>query len=149
MKEIPLKPVLVIMSLAMALGQANLVAAHDLSGSLGNASASIDYYQVRCFDDGAGPNGYLEVSLTDVAPVAAPKISIQVIRDDTATNATDPFDGDAGHSPTLSIKGSGDQYYFLTIDKTAAGAENYAVEYHCVTNDNQHTGTDIYTITDQ
>ena len=37
----------------------------------------------------------------------------------------------------------------LTIDKTAAGIENYAVEYHCVTNTNQHTGTDIQTITDQ
>ena len=149
MKKIPLKRGLTILSLSMALAQANLVYAHDLSGSLGVASTSIDYYQVHCFDDGAGPNGYLEVSLKDIAPVAAPKISLQVIRDDTATNTTDPIDGDAGESPILSVKGSADQYYFLTIDKTAAGAESYSAEYHCLTNDNQHTGTEIYTITNQ
>ena len=123
--------------------------AHELSGSLGVASSAIDYYQVHCYDDGTGPNGYLEVSISDIAPVAAPKLSIQVIKDNTATNATDPIDGDAGHSPTLMVNGSADQYYLLTIDKTASGVENYAAEYHCMTNTNQHTGTDIQTITDQ
>ncbi len=149
MKKIPLKQGLAIMSLIMALAPENLVYAHDLSGSLGFASTSIDYFQVHCFDDGAGPNGYLEVALKDIAPVATPKISLQVIRDNMATNTTDPIDGDAGESPILSVNGSGDQYYLLTIDKTAAGAENYSVEYHCMTNDNQHTGTELYMITNQ
>ncbi len=139
---------LVLIAGLLGFGQ-TVAFAHDLSGSLGVASSAVDYYQVHCYDDGTGSNGYLEVDISDIAPINAPKLSIQVIKDNTATNATDPIDGDAGHSPTLTVYGSADQYYQLTIDKTAAGIENYAVEYHCVTNTNQHTGTDIQTITDQ
>ncbi|MDO9103471.1 MAG: hypothetical protein Q7U57_00780 [Methylovulum sp.] len=149
MKKISLKPVLAMVSLLAVLGQANVAVAHDQSGSLGNANSAIDQYQVHCFDDGSGANDHLEVAVKDLAPKATPKVSLQVIRDDTATNTTDAVDGDASYSPEVSVKGSADQYYLMTVDKTAAGAENYLIEYHCITGDNQHTGTDIFSLTNQ
>lgn len=149
MKKIPLKPVLAIMTLSAVLGQVNPASAHDQSGSLGKINTAIDQYQVHCFDDGTGPNGYLIVAIKDLAPKVAPKLSVQVIRDNTATNTTDAVDSDASYSPEVNVGGSGDQYYLLTVDKTATGAENYSVEYHCMTSDNQHTGTDIFQLTNQ
>lgn len=123
--------------------------AHDMSGSLGNASSSIDQYQVHCFDDNTGPNAKLEISVQDNSPKVAAKVSLQVAVNNTAFNTTDAVDGDASFSPELSVKGDADEYYYVTVDKTAAGEENYLIEYHCMTSDNQHTGTDIFQLTDQ
>ena len=147
MKKIPLKPVLAIMSLSAVL-QTSPALAHDISGSLGKANTVVDYYQVHCYDDGNGPNNRLEVAIKDLAPVAAPKVSIQIIRDDTTTNTTDAVDGDASYSPIVNVTGS-DGFFYMTVDKTATGAENYSVQFHCMTSDGQHTGTIISTIADQ
>lgn len=148
MKQIPLKPVLVTMILLTAWGQTNPVSAHDITGSLGKTNTAIDYIQVHCYNDSNGSNDHLEVKIKDLAPVAAPKVSIQLTRDNTTTNATDAIDGDAGYSPAVSVKG-GDGYFYITIDKTATGAENYSVQFHCKTSDDQHTGTTISPISDQ
>lgn len=147
MKKIPLKPILTIMSLLAAL-QTNPAFAHDISGSLSKASTAIDYYQVQCYNDGNGLNHRLEVALKDLLPAAVPKVSIQVIRDNVSTNTTDAVDGDASYSPTASVMG-GDGFFYMTVDKTATGAENYSVQFHCMTSDGQHTGTSVSTITDQ
>ena len=133
---------------AMALAQTGLANAHDLTGSLGTDASAIDQYQVHCYDDGAGVTDHLYAAVKDLTPVAAPLVSIQVIRDNKATNSTDAVDGNATYSPTVKVKGS-DGFFILTVDKTGAGAENYAVQYHCETLDNQHTGTDITQITNQ
>lgn len=148
MKKLPIKPILTIMSFSIVWAQVSPVSAHDVSGTLGTANTAIDYYQVHCYDDGSGPNDHLYVALKDLAPKAAPKVSIQVIRDDIAVNTTDAVDGDASYSPPVSVKGS-DGFFYMTIDKTATGMENYSVQFHCVTSDNQHTGTDIFQLTDQ
>lgn len=132
----------------MALLETDLANAHDLIGSLGADASAIDQYQVHCYDDGAGVTDHLYAAVKDSTPVAAPLVSIQIIRDNKATNSTDAVDGNATYSPTVKIKGN-DGFFILTVDKTGAGAENYAVQYHCETLDNQHTGTDITQITNQ
>lgn len=142
------KSTLAKMIVVMALAQGGIVNAHDLTGSLGAAASAIDQYQVHCYDDGAGPTDHLYGAVKDLTPIAAPLVSIQIIRDNKATNTTDAVDGNATYSPTVKVKGN-DGFFILTIDKTAAGAENYAVQYHCETIDNQHTGTDITQITNQ
>ncbi|MCF8006110.1 MAG: hypothetical protein K9K84_01765 [Methylovulum sp.] len=137
-----------IMSMLISLFSNNATA-HDLSGSLGQASSAVDFYQIHCFDDGAGANGYLEAELRDETPIAAPLISMQISVGERVYNTTDAKDADAAYSPSLQVAGNADEYYLITINKTAAGKENYAVSYHCLTAENQHTGTEIFRIADQ
>jgi len=137
-----------IMSMLISVFSNNATA-HDLNGSLGQASSAVDFYQIHCFDDGSGANGYLEIELRDEAPSAAPLMSMQISVGERVYNTTDAKDADAAYSPSLQVTGNADEYYLITIDKTAAGKENYAVSYHCMTAQNFHTGTAIFPIADQ
>ncbi len=114
--------------------------AHNINGALGKAAGATDYYQVECFDDGTGPADRLLVEIKDLAPVAAPLISVQVTKGAIAKNTTDIVDGNATYSPTLTVNGGNGSYY-LIVDKTAAKAETYNLQVHCETSDDQHTGT--------
>lgn len=124
------------------------VLAHDQSGSLATAQSSTDYYQVSCYDDGNGSASYLEFSVMDAKPVAAPIISAQISKGYQIVNTSDNTDSDASYSPdVIALGGSG--AYFVMINKNKAGVENYAFQYHCMTADNQHTGTDITPLQNQ
>ncbi|MFI3157678.1 MAG: hypothetical protein QX199_16155 [Methylococcaceae bacterium] len=140
MNKITLKDTFVSVSLLGILGYANSAAAHDINGALGKAAGATDYYQVECFDDGAGPADRLLVEIKDLAPVAAPLISVQVTKGIIAKNTTDVVDGNATYSPTLTVNGGNGSYY-LIVDKTAAKAETYNLQVHCETSGDQHTGT--------
>jgi hypothetical protein len=87
------------------------------------------------------------VAIKNNTPSAA-RLSIQAIRDNGATNSTDAVNANAAYSPTILQAGS-DGYFYLTVNKTAAGAVNYSIQYHCQTSDNQHSGTDIVQLTNQ
>ena len=140
MNKMTLKNTFLSVSLLGVLGYAGSPAAHDINGTLGKAAGATDYYQVECFDDGTGPADHLVVEIKDLAPVAAPLISVQVTKGIIARNTTDAVDGNATYSPTLTVKG-GNGAYFLTVDKTAAKAEAYNIQIHCLTGGSQHTGT--------
>ncbi|TAN69975.1 MAG: hypothetical protein EPN17_06635 [Methylobacter sp.] len=114
--------------------------AHDINGALGKAAGATDYYQVECFDDGAGAADHLVVEIKDLAPVASPLISVQVTKGIIAKNSTDAVDGNATYSPTLTVNGGNGSYY-LIVDKTAAKAETYNLQIHCETSAGLHTGT--------
>lgn len=147
MKKISLKNSILALVALCALGLLNVASAHDVNGSLGKASSAIDYYQVQCFDDGSGPTDHLDVAIKNNSRGAA-KLSVQVIRDNTATNATDAANGNATYSPVVNQKGS-DGFFYMTVDKTAVGVVNYSLQYHCQTSDQQHTGTNIFQLTNQ
>ncbi|MDO9103469.1 MAG: hypothetical protein Q7U57_00770 [Methylovulum sp.] len=138
MKQITMNKTLVAM--LAAIGYAGAAAAHDINGALGSAAGATDYYQVECFDDGTGPAEHLIVKIKDSTPVAAPLVSVQVTKGSIARNTTDAVDGNTTYSPTLKVKG-GNGMYYLTVDKTAANAENYNIQIHCETSAGQHTGT--------
>ncbi len=140
-------PLLLALCSLTALGQANLAHAHDISGSLGSANTSIDYYQVHCYNDGTGSTAHLYAAIKNNS-ATTPKVSLQIIRDNTATNTTDAVNGDASYSPGVYQPGT-DGFFYLTVDKTAAGVVNYSVQYHCQTGDQQHNGTDIFQLTNQ
>jgi hypothetical protein len=148
MKKITLISILPVLASLIAAPQS--VSAHDANGSLGASRAAMDYYQVKCYDDGngAGSTGRLEVKIKDLSPVAKPLISVQVIRDNIAKNTTDAVDANAAYSPLISFNG-GDGFFYMTVDKTAAGVENYSVAYHCLSPSGEHVGTDIFQLTDQ
>ncbi len=148
MKQLQLKNAFLATSVLSVLGYAGSASAHDQSGTLGVAATATDYYQVSCYDDGNGSAQKLAVQIKDAAPVAAPIVSIQVVKGRKASNSTDAVDGNAAYSPLLNITG-GDGDYNVTVSKTAAGAETYTFQFHCVTSGGDHTGTDIAVLQNQ
>jgi len=151
MKKQPLKLIYLALTIFFTLPSTNNALAHDIAGALGNDRSAMDVYQVHCYDDGAGPNDHLIVSVKDINPMAKPLVSIQVSSSTRVLNTTDEIDGDSISSPKVKLKGngSGDDYYLISIDKTDAGNEIYTVEYHCETFHNQHTGTNTALIINQ
>ena len=119
--------VLALLTVMGGLLPAAAVFAHDQAGSLAKAASSIDYYQVQC---GSGTTN-LSVKIRDLSVSAAtPLLSIQVFKDNRATNTTDTVPNDAAYSSPASLVG-GDGYYYMTVDKTATGSKNYHIVLHC------------------
>lgn len=122
------------------------VGADTQTGALGIAASATDYYQVFCSNDGAGVPASLSVQIQDSPPVAAPIVSAQVRVGSLLLNATDPVDGDGLASAFVHANGGSATTYDVLVDKTAAGAENYVLTFHCMTGldgTGLHTGTAI------
>jgi len=149
MKNTTIKKHLFVAATLLATGYAGIASAHDSgSRSLGTGIGATDLYQVNCSDDGTGPADHLFFQLQDLPPAAAPVLSAQVVKYPKAANTTDQKDGDAGLSPTIRLKG-GNGAYFITIDKSKAGAEIYKFNYHCETSSGFETGTELLVIQNQ
>jgi len=121
-----------------------VVSADEQSGTLGRGSANVDYYQVECFDVGAGPADYLELRLLDTAAVNSNAVmSAQVVKGLEALNTTDSGpDGDTRYSPWIRLRG-GEGLYQVLVGKNNQNADGYSLEYHCQTRTGQHAGTAI------
>jgi hypothetical protein len=120
--------------------------AHTQPGSLAAAASAANYYQVTCSDDGAGAPASLAVAVRDVAPAAAPLVSVQIQKGSAARNATDAVDGDPGFSPTVFVDG-GAGVYDVFVDKSDAGAEDFVLAFQCTTGaggTGSPTGTSIF-----
>jgi hypothetical protein len=111
-------------------GNAGITLAHTIGGSLGNAASATDYYRVTC------PPGthHLESRVRDNAPVAAPRVYVLTFKGTKATNTTDAVDGNTAYSPVV-LNASGSGVYHTFVGKTAAGAEKYSLQVHCLTDD--------------
>ncbi|MBL8498075.1 hypothetical protein ABF87_01625 [Nitrosomonas sp. JL21] len=68
-------------------------------------------------------------------------LSVQVIKDRLAANATDPVSGDGEPGPEARVYG-GNGNYLVLVNKTAAGMRTFNFTYHCkaIAND-VHTET--------
>lgn len=148
MKNIRMKKSVLAMALLFPLGQAGSAWAHDQSGSLGKSAGATDLYQVTCSTDSGGDSDHLNIQVLDSAPAASPMVSVQVQKGASAANSTDAKDGDTAYSPLVSAKG-GNGAYNVLVNKTASGAENYKLEYHCQAKDGEHTGTSIFVLQNQ
>ncbi|NOS88212.1 MAG: hypothetical protein HOP34_06665 [Methylococcaceae bacterium] len=133
----------------LAIGTAHSAWAHDQSGALGAAAGATDLYLVTCYDDneGNGASEHLSLDITDNAPKAAAMISMQVFKGGKALNTTDARE-DSLASPELQFAG-GDGAYWVVVNKSAAGKENYAIVYHCQNSTGGHTGTTITPLQNQ
>ncbi len=141
MKTSQIKAVLFSLSVMAAAIAPNFANAHESGArALGAGAGATDVYLVSCFDDGDGPTSYLTVAVQDLLPKAGPIVNIQIFRDGFVNNASDLVDGDAVASPFIKLS-RGDGTYFVIVNKTKSGAENYQFEYHCMTAGNAHTGT--------
>jgi hypothetical protein len=127
-------------------GFTNQVLAHSAGATIDptatNASAT-DLAQVICYDDGNGAPHHLLTEIQDLSPpVPGLFVSVQIMKDDKMTNGTDSVSGDASTSPaTILVGGAGG--YFISVSKTGAGAREFNITYHCQTEQDVHTGTDI------
>jgi hypothetical protein len=118
------------------------VLANDKSGILTNKATATDYYEVQCSKNTAGDTSYLQLSVKDLPPSAAPTISLQVTKGIKALNTSDATDNDATYSPVLkAVWGNGS--YFVAVDKNKAGAESYNLNFACMTAANKQSGTAI------
>ena len=133
------------LTLTLFAGMAN---AESLSGALGVSAASTDVYRVTCSANTNGDTVSLKVSLVDLAPKAAPMLSVQVLKAQLAKNTTDALDGDKLASPVLLISG-GNGGYDLRVNKTAAGAELYTLNYSCLSKSGKNTAISLTTLQNQ
>lgn len=118
--------------------------AHTQDGSLGDAAAATDYYQVTCNDDGSGPPASLVAQVQHRGPATTP-VAVVVHRGTAATTTVDTVPGDVVQSPLVYVNG-GDGVYNVFVSKTGSGAVNYTLSFHCMTGQNGgglHTGTII------
>jgi hypothetical protein len=123
-------------SLVAGLASVSSAQADVVNGSLGTGASATDHYHVTC----PAFNSRLEGNVTDLVPVAAPLVSMQIHKGNGAINTTDPVDGfqfiiappslQQVPSPTVSLFG-GLGAYDVLIDKTAAGVENYRMYVQC------------------
>jgi len=146
MKSASLKKIIMAASIMVAAGYAGGALAHSAGATIdsdGNNASATDLAQVICYDDGDGPADHLYVTIQDNSPpVSGLLLSAQIFKDGQMTNVTDTVSGDANSSPPARISG-GDGVYYLSVSKTATGARNFTVTYHCQTAADVHTGTDI------
>ncbi len=118
--------------LAAILGVPRAADAATLSGSLPLPASSAQLLFLDCSDDGAGLPLSATVQIRDLAPVAAPIVSVQLRRGTAATNSSDDVDGDAGASPLVFVNGGAGRYDVF-VDKTASGEEAFEVSAQCWT----------------
>jgi hypothetical protein len=67
---------------------------------------------------------------------------MQLLKGSRAISVTDTTSGDANFSPYVILSG-GNGTYTLLLNKTNVGARSFDLEWHCMTADNLHTGTDV------
>jgi hypothetical protein len=117
--------------------------ASDVMDPQGNAASFTALARVTCFNDGNGETAYLIARVRDKsAPVAGLFLSLHLMKSGRANNVTDVTPGDAFYTPFISLPG-GNGVYQMMLTKTAPGARAFDLEWHCMTADNVHTGTDI------
>lgn len=81
----------------------------------------------------------------DTPPVPELKVNLQLVKGRQAGNTTDPISGDGGaegFSPPIVLR-AGEGAYKMIANKTGFGQRVFSVVYHCMRNDNFHTGTEI------
>ena len=99
--------------------------------------------RVTCFDDGNGPAAMLVARIRDNSPaIHGLIVNVQLVKGGTALSISDEISGDASYSDYIALPG-GNGEYIMMVNKTAAGARHFDLEWHCYTSTNAHTGTDI------
>ncbi len=109
----------------------------------GNSAEFSTLTQVTCFDDGNGVPDHIIAQIEDKSPpVPGLLTTLVVMKGSQMLTASDPFSGDGEPGPYIRLHG-GPGVYTMMANKTAAGARDFEVEWHCNAVDNTHTGTDI------
>jgi hypothetical protein len=139
----PVKQVLVLLAAVCLSTGALAHSTRAVMDAPGTSATFTGLGRVTCFDDGSGPAALLMARVRDnSAPVAGLLINLQLLKGTMALNISDTVSGDANYSGYIALPG-GNGTYTVMVNKTAAGARDFDIEWHCMTAGNQHTGTDI------
>jgi len=112
----------------------------DADGTTANATVLA---AITCFDDGNGEPAGLFAQVKDLSdPEDGLFVSIQLYKGLKATSDTDTISGDADYSDGIQLD-AGPGVYQILVNKTDTGARRFDVIWHCMTEDDVHTGTDI------
>ncbi|GAB4364946.1 MAG: hypothetical protein Kow0060_22220 [Methylohalobius crimeensis] len=102
-----------------------------------------DMAVISCFDDNNGPPAKLFARVRDLSPPEPGLlVNMQIIKGGQAISVTDEFSGDGEFSAPVELYG-GSGTYTMLVNKTGLGPRSFEVEWHCMTETNIHTGTDI------
>lgn len=141
-----LQKILVMASFIITTGYASTISAHGGGATLdpaGNKATFTALARVTCFDDGHGPADSLVAKIRDNSPaVPGMFVSLQLLKGSKAISVTDITPGDAQFSQQVSLH-AGNGVYYMMANKTIAGTRDFEVEWHCMTANQVHTGTDI------
>jgi hypothetical protein len=117
--------------------------AHATLDAAGTRAVFTGMARVTCFNDGNGNAATLVARIRDNSDsIHGLMVNLQLIKASTALSISDEISGDAAYSDYISLPGGNGEYLML-VNKTAAGRRNFDLEWHCMTADNVHTGTDI------
>ncbi|MFZ2725168.1 MAG: hypothetical protein WAX77_02835 [Methylococcaceae bacterium] len=131
----------ILISTALLLTSVNVLAAAQ-NGSLGASATATDYYEVKCSKNTAGDTSYLQFSIKDLPPAVAPIINAQITKGIKALSTSDNTDNDTVYSSVIKAAW-GNGSYFVSVNKTKAGAELYTFNFACMTAKNTLAGTAI------
>jgi hypothetical protein len=115
----------------------------ELMDPNGNVPGFTALTRVTCFDDGNGNAAYLMARVRDKSEsMPGLRVTLHLLKGNRAANVTDTMPGDAEYSEWITLAG-GNGVYQMMLTKTLAGARAFDIEWHCMTAQNIHTGTDI------
>ncbi len=136
----------ILIGLAVLVGYSSLASAHSARAVLDAAGNNANFTalaRVTCFNDGSGNAAYLTARVRDNSPaVTGLLINVQLLKGTMAISATDAVSGDASYSDAIALP-AGNGVYTMMLNKTLAGARSFDIEWHCMTADGAHAGTDI------
>lgn len=141
-----LQKLLIMTSIFVMTGYVATASAHGGGAMLdpdGNKATFTALARVTCYDDGNGSADYITAKIRDNSPaIPGMFVSLQLLKGSRAISVTDTTPGDAQFSEQVTLQG-GNGVYYMMANKTIAGARNFEVEWHCMTANHVHTGTDI------
>lgn len=144
----PILLVVTVLTTLLFFGSSGVVKAHEIAGPIdpvGNVPSFTAVAMVTCYDDGNGPADYLVANIKDFPSNPAVEgmfVNMTLFKGSKAISVTDVVPGDDNPSQFIKLS-AGNGVYFMIVSKTKAGARNVFVDYHCMTANNVHTGTDI------
>lgn len=139
---------MVVVLILLMICQIRISHAHDVAGPIdptGDVPSFTAVALVTCFDDGNGPADYLMANIKDHPanpPVEGMFVNLTLFKGDQAISTTDIVPGDDSPSESVSLRGGAGSYHMIA-SKTRAGVRDIVVDYHCMTANHTHTGTDI------
>lgn len=139
-----MKLYLFITAALVCAGIAAPATAHSVRATMdaaGNRATFTGLARVTCLDGSERP-AMLIARVRDLsAPVPGLLVNLQLVKGGTALSITDPVSGDDAYSDYIALPG-GPGEYLMMVNKTAAGARSFDLEWHCMSADNVHTETE-------
>ena len=132
----------------LLFGQPRVSKADEIAGPIdpvGNVPSFTAVAMVSCYNDGNGDADHLIARIKDLPSNPAIEgmfVNMTLFKGSKAISVTDVVPGDDNPSQFIKLS-AGNGVYFMIVSKTKAGARNVFVDYHCMTANNVHTGTDI------